>query len=118
MSAARTCPWCGAEEGSLFIAVIWVAVAVGEFSLAGQAMKAPMYQAPVLVCRACRKETVGLFDEDGSGCRFDPAAEPSELTSEQLASREAQLVREALKEPSCATDPTDSAEPSPTGSTA
>lgn len=93
MSAPKPCPWCAADPGSLFIAIIWVAVAVGEFSLAGQAVKMPMYKAPALVCRSCRKETVGVFDD--GGCQFDPGAETNELTPEQLASREAQLVREA-----------------------
>lgn len=94
MGAPRTCPWCAAAPGNLFIATKLVAQDIGTFSLSGMQPKVSAQERPVLVCRACRRECTGTMAPP-QHCEFDPSGETTMLTQEQLTAREATLLREA-----------------------
>lgn len=64
-SITRTpCPQCLAT-GGLYIDDQLVAAPIGDFSLAGGAVKVSAISAPVLQCANCTLRIVGTFDGEG-----------------------------------------------------
>lgn len=67
---SKACPQC-TRVGTLYLANVFVAKDVGDFSLAGQQLKLSVIERVVLACERCRFERVGHLEgaeisEDGT----------------------------------------------------
>jgi hypothetical protein len=89
------CPWCK-EGDSLFIAAMttFVAKPVGTWSLSGAQTKTTgtFQTVPVLVCSACRSESVGWSGDDDH-IEFDAENNRHPLTEEDFAKRKKYLIK-------------------------